>query len=385
VDARSQELAARFEAARGARPEAFAHAGGRVNLIGEHTDYHEGLVFPAAIDLRTWAVGRSRSDGRVRVESVELGRVAEAASQSLAPGRGAGWDSYLLGPVWAAREAGIPCEGVDILLSGDVPFGGGLSSSASLEVTIVGLVCALASQKRAGLDVARIARRAENEYAHVPCGLMDQAASACGEAGSALVLDCRSLELTRVPIPDVWALVVADCGVKHALGTSEYNKRQAECAEARQALGVRALRDATMPMLLGQQATISDVAFRRTRHVITENDRVGQLVQALRDCDAGAASRLLDASHQSLRDDYEVSCAELDALVAAALGVPGVIGSRLTGAGFGGNTVSLVDARCAEACATGIAARYFEATGVRSRARVVRASAGLVAGRVGAS
>ena len=295
----------------GVTPHAFAHAGGRVNLIGEHTDYHQGLVLPAAIDLRTWALGRRRDDSRLRICSLDVDDRVEASVDTLAPRDKAGWQSYVLGPLWAWRQRGLPLPGADILLRSTVPFGGGLSSSASVEVALVGLAGALTGQPVAPMDAARIARQAENDFCHVPCGIMDQVASACGQPGSALLLDCETLELTPVGIPEAWALVVADSGVKHALGSSEYGRRQRECAEGCRALGLASLRQASLDMVTSRRTEVSDVVFRRMRHVVTENDRVRGMVQALRAEDAEAVRSLMAGSHESLRRDYEVSCAEL--------------------------------------------------------------------------
>jgi galactokinase len=369
-----------FEQVWGASPEAFSHAGGRVNLIGEHTDYHQGLVLPAAIDLRTWALGRRRADLRLRICSLDVHDTVEASIDALAPTDEAGWQSYVLGPLWAWRQRGLPLPGADILLRSTVPFGGGLSSSASVEVALLGLAGALSGRPAPPMEVARIGQQAENEFCHVPCGIMDQVASACGKAGCALLLDCETLQLTAVGIPASWALVVADSGVKHALGSSEYARRQRECAEGRRALSVTSLRRASLDMVTSRRGEVSDVVFRRMRHVVTENERVRAMVEALRSADAGAAHDLLAASHESLRRDYEVSCVELDELVDSASRVPGVIGARLTGAGFGGNTINVVQADRAHECALAIAQTHLERTGREVRVRVVEASDGLVAG-----
>ena len=391
MDARWVALSDSFESAYGRRPQAGSDAGGRVNLIGEHTDYHEGYVFPAAIDLRTLAVGAKRNDGMVRVRSMRTAGEASATLATLAPPL-AGWQAYVLGPLWALREEGLIASGADILVDSDVPFGGGLSSSASVQVALIGLALALAGEQRgpacspaltrATMDVARLARKAENGFCGVACGIMDQVASACGRAGHAILLDCRTLDRVEVPIPPDWALVVADSGVKHALGTSEYAKRQAECASGLALLRKdderrKALRDVTLPMLQPWEGKMPDKAYRRLRHVVTENERVIHARRALESVDSAGFGKLLFASHESLARDYEVSCPELDALVEVASSVPGVIGARLTGAGFGGNTINVVASERAQACAQAIVDGYASRTGRRTRALVVRPSGGL--------
>ncbi len=300
----------------------------------------------------------------------------------LAPREEADWRSYVLGPLWAWRQRGLPLPGADILIGSTVPFGGGLSSSASVQVALVGLAGALAGQPLPPMEAARIAQQAENEFCHVPCGIMDQVASACGQAGSALLLDCETLEIAAVRIPEPWALVVADSGVKHALGSSEYSKRQRECSEGCRTLGVSSLRQVSLDMVASRRAELPEVVLRRIRHVVTENDRVRAMVKALQAADETAVHDLMAASHESLRRDYEVSCAELDDLVEIAAHMPGVIGARLTGAGFGGNTINVVRAHRAEPCARGIADAYLRKTGRAIQARVVSASDGLVVGSV---
>lgn len=371
-----------FERSFGREPTMVSHAGGRVNLIGEHTDYHDGFVFPAAIDLRTMAAGAPRDDGVIRIRSIKAEDEAEAEFSSLRPPVKVDWKAYVLGPFWALREQGYPVCGADVVIDGNVPFGGGLSSSASVEVALVGIATAMSGLALPGPEIARIARLAENGFCGVPCGIMDQMASACGREGHALLIDCRTHQMDPVRIPEEWALIVADSGVKHALGTSEYAKRQQECAEG---LGrirarhprVKALRDATMEMVDEVRPEVEDRIYRRLRHVVTENQRCLDAREAMLRGDASAMGALLAASHRSLAEDYEVSCPELDTLVEIATGIPGVIGARLTGAGFGGNTINVVDAGRAQACAEAIAEGYASKTGRRTAVRVVQAAEGL--------
>ncbi|MBM4397482.1 MAG: galactokinase, partial [Deltaproteobacteria bacterium] len=249
--------------------------------------------------------------------------------------------------------------------------------SASIEGALVGVAAAIAGGEIAPMDAAMAAKAAENGFCRVPCGAMDQVASACGREGHAILLDCRTLAFEAVPFPPAWAIVVADSGVRHSVGAG-----QRECAEgmdaARRAFpDARAARDATMEMLEAVRADMPEVSFRRLRHAVTENARTVAARDALRSGDAGALGRLLAGSHASLAADYEVSCPELDALVEAASATPGVIGARLCGAGFGGNTVNVVEAARADEVAAGIADRYAAATGRRTAARVVRPAGGL--------
>ena len=383
-----QGAAEAFEKAFGRRPAAVAHAGGRVNLIGEHTDYHDGFVFPAAIDLRTFAAGAPRADGVVRVWSEnEQAEVACPVAELALPAGKADWRSYVLGPIWALREEGWRLPGMDVFLYGAVPFGGGLSSSASVEVSLVGLAAALAGAEVAAPEAARIARKAENDFCHVPCGIMDQMASACGREGHALLLDCRSLAIDPVPFPKDWVIVVADSMVKHSVGGGEYATRQRQCASGLAKIrerfpGIKAARDLTISLLDASAAALDEVEHRRLRHAVTENERCLRARDALKAADANRMGTLLAGSHQSLARDYEVSCPELDALVEAAVGCPGAIGARLTGAGFGGNTVNIVRARQAADFRAALEMAYLRATGKRTVTRLVKPAGGLAVARL---
>lgn len=376
-----------FEQTFGRPPVLQASAGGRVNLIGEHTDYHEGFVFPAAIDLRTTVAAAPRDDGVVRVWSDNVKGLAEARLADLVPPPAPDWSSYVLGPFWALACAGHPVRGADVWLRGEVPLGGGLSSSASIEVALVAAGAALAGVDPSPLDVARVARAAENHFCGVPCGAMDQVASACGRAGHALLLDCRTLGIEEVPFPESWALVVADSGVRHSVAAGEYARRQRECEEGMEVVRrafpfARTARDLSAEALEEVRTAMPEVSFRRLRHVVTENARTLAARDALRRADAVAMGRLLAGSHESLARDYDVSCPELDALVAAAVATPGVIGARMCGAGFGGNTVNVVEGGRAQEVAAGIAERYAGSTGRTTTTRVVRPAEGVVVTRL---
>jgi len=367
----------------GEAPAVVGDAGGRVNLIGEHTDYHEGFVFPAAIDLRTRVAGRPRADGILRIRSRNVGEERQTPVAALTPPGGhPPWWAYAEGPFWALREAGIPLPGADVQISGEVPLGSGLSSSASIQVALVALGAALAGKALPPMEIARLARRSENAYCGVPCGAMDQVASACGVAGHALLLDCRTLTFEAVPFPPEWALVVADSGVRHSVAGPEYARRQQECARGlavvqRTFPEVRSARDLTADRLESLRSDLDPTAFRRLRHVVTENARCLEAREALRHRDGATLGRLLAGSHESLARDYEVSCPELDLLVEIGTGLPGCVGSRLTGAGFGGNTVHVVRTDAVEAFCEALRHQYQERSGRVTPMRIVHPEQGV--------
>jgi galactokinase len=339
-------VAAAFRERTGRDPEGVWAAPGRVNLIGEHTDYNDGFVLPAAIDrLVRVAAGRS-GGGRLRLWSLQAGPPADLALAEVGPGRVDGWAAYPAGVAWALGTAGVEVGGADLVVDGDVPAGSGLSSSAALECATA---TALADLHGAGLDrpaLAALARRAENEVVGVPSGVMDQMVSMLGRAGHALFLDTRSLESEQVPLALEAAglrLVVVDTRAGHRLVDGAYADRRAACQAAAATLGVAALRDATIDRVEAAAEALGDPGLRRARHVVTENARVLAAVELLRAGDLDRLGPLLAASHASLRDDYEVSSPELDTAVDAAVEA-GAVGARMTGAGFGGSAIALVPA-----------------------------------------
>jgi galactokinase len=334
----------------GLAPDAvrIARAPGRVNLIGEHTDYTGGLVLPVAIDLGVSVAFVPTGDRRVEVVFAATGERDGFDLDSIGPRRGRSID-YLAGVAWSLAVEGVPTTGFRGLVAADLPAGAGLGSSAALELAAsLALTAGAAAWSVDLMVLARLAQRAENEYVGVRCGLMDQFAAAFGRAGRALLLDCRSLEHRPVRLPiDEIAIVVCHTGSPRRLDGSAYNDRRAECDRALAGLAeldpsIRSLRDATPELLQIARPRLDDVAFRRARHVVTENSRVRTVVDALDALDLNAIGRTFAASHASLRDDFDVGAPELDALVEIAIATPGVIASRQTGAGFGGCTVSLV-------------------------------------------
>ncbi|MFN8518374.1 MAG: galactokinase [Chloroflexota bacterium] len=355
-------------------------APGRVNLIGEHTDYNDGLVLPAAIDLEMRIAYLPTDDRQVRLASGQTGDTL--AFDAGAPGpRAGGWRDYVAGTAWAMGEAGLATHGLTGVLESTVPVGAGLSSSAALELASAWALSGTDAPAADPLSLVRVAQRAENDYVGMRCGLMDQFASAAGVAGSAVLLDCRSLEHRAVPIPAGLVLVVAHTGVPRSLTSSAYNERRAQCEAAVAVLarhdpGVSALRDVTPTMLDRYADELEPVVLRRARHVVEEDERVLATERALRVGDLDEVGRLFAASHASLRDLYEVSVPELDALVALAASTPGVVASRMTGAGFGGCTVSLVHAEAVERLRARVAHEYAALTGREPRVWAVRAVAG---------
>jgi galactokinase len=365
----------------GRTPRLF-RAPGRVNLIGEHTDYNDGFVLPFAIDRSTYVAAAPRADRRLVVESLELPGPAELDLDGPRSSRPGQWAAYVEGVARSLEAKGATVGGADLLAASDVPFGAGLSSSAALEMATGLALLALANQPLDRIQLALAGQRAEHEYVGTRCGIMDQYVSALARPGHALLIDCRSLEARPVPLDlSAHTVVIFDSGVKHALAGGEYNARRADCERGvtllQQAMpGVRALRDVSSADLLRHGATLPEKVMRRCRHVVTENERTLQAVEALERGDLSALGPLMAASHASLRDDYEVSCAELDVLVAEASAAPGVVGSRMTGGGFGGSAVNLVARGEVESMIQRVGAAYRSRFGGTARALVTDAAGG---------
>ncbi|MGI5139472.1 MULTISPECIES: galactokinase [unclassified Streptomyces] len=337
-----------FEELFGSAPEGVWAAPGRVNLIGEYTDFNEGFVMPFALPHTAVAAVSRRTDGVLRLHSADIGGpVVELRVDELRPLTNTSWAAYPAGVVWVLREAGHVITGADLHLSSTVPTGAGLSSSAALEV-----VTALAFNDLFGLglsrpELARLAQRAENDFVGVPCGVMDQMASACSDEGSALHLDCRDLSIRQIPFDlaaQDLALLVVDTRVKHALGDGAYAERRAGCEEGARQLGVSHLRDVAYEDLDSALARLSDERVRRyVRHVVSDDHRVDRVVALLDAGDVRAIGPVLTEGHVSLRDDLRISCPELDLVVETA-NASGALGARMTGGGFGGSAIVLVEA-----------------------------------------
>lgn len=379
----ASRAAADFAARFGVAPTHAAAAPGRVNLIGEHTDYSEGLVLPMAIDLACVCVGRLAlgATGPHRVWSGKAHAIV-AIDLDIAPGphwRGKGWSAYVAGVLARlVSHTGTPLPAMDIAIQSDVPLGAGLSSSAALEVSIAALAASLAGLDVLPADLARIGREAEREYAGVPCGIMDQLVSACAEPGTALLIDCRderTRPITLDPLADMQVLVI-DSTVKHALVSGEYERRARGCAEAARILGISALRDATPAMIESRASDLGDELTRYARHVVTENARVVAFVEALERGRTESLGSLMLASHASLRHDFRVSCPELDAIVEIAQSIPGVLGCRMTGGGFGGSAVVLARSGAVGPCIEIVTRTMKDRRGIAPRSFVVTPSAG---------
>jgi galactokinase len=356
-------------------------APGRVNLIGEHTDYNLGFVLPAAIDLEIRIAFVPTDDRRVELVSGATGERARFDLDAIGPRRGA-WIDYVAGTAWALAEAGVAMRGLRGIIVSSLPTASGLSSSAALELVAAWALADAPGGDVAPLSLARICQRAENAYVGVNCGLMDQFASACGVAGDAVLLDCRSLDFRPVALPlATHTLVVIHTGSTRSLTTSQYNVRRAQCEAAAAALGaedpsVQSLRDVTPAMLPRMRDLVGDDVFRRSRHIVTENGRVVETIDALAAGDLAAVGGLWAASHASLRDDFEVVSPELDALVEIATTVQGVAATRMTGAGFGGCTINLVERGAVAALTDRVMADYPGRTGLTPRVYAVDAVAG---------
>jgi galactokinase len=358
----------KFQSAFGQTPRIF-RAPGRVNLIGEHTDYNEGFVMPAAVAFSTYVALSPRSDRKLSIRSEEFPGNLDFDVDHLPVRRIGQWCDYLLGVASVLQQHGCQIGGANILVHGEVPIGAGLSSSAALEVSSAFALLSMDGSKIPLPEIAKLCRKAENEFVGARVGIMDQFVSCMGKAGHAFLLDCRSLEYKFVPIPAGVELVVCNTKVKHDLATGAYNKRREECEEgvrhfAKWDPSVHALRDVSIQMLEAHAKDLPARIAKRSTHVIRENQRTLEAAAALTAGDLAKMGKLMRESHDSLRDLYEVSCRELDVMVDSAEGLPGFIGGRMTGGGFGGCTVNLVRQQNAQQFASQITERYRNATGI---------------------
>jgi galactokinase len=367
----TSDILGRVNDAVGGRADVVVRAPGGANPIGEHTDYNDGFVLPVALDLATYVAGTP-------IDShLELGSLNEdgVATVDIRTGEGpiSGWGRYATAVVRALLDEGVPLLGLRGVVGSDVPAGAGLSSSAALEIAIA---MAVAAEVPAPTELARICRRAENVYVGVQCGIMDQLCSAAGIPGCALLIDCRTHDFEAVPLPDDLTLLVIDSSVERGLGDSAYNQRRSECEGAAELLGVPALRDVSMTELERRADSMEETLWRRARHVVSENERVLSTARALRDGRIEKLGPLFEASHRSYSRDFEASLPEIDILVDIARTTDGVVAARLTGGGFGGSTVNLVDVSSAARTAERILERYGEMTGFTGRAWISRPAEG---------
>jgi galactokinase len=381
------ELHRKYLEAFGRPPAQVVRAPGRVNILGEHVDYNDGLVLPAAIDRAVYIAAAPVQGDLVSLLAVDLDKqvdfhLANLPDKTDSQGQPLpGWARYPAGVAWALEQSGLPTSGIQALYSSDIPIGAGLSSSAAVEVGFATLWQAFNGWKVDPLKLAQISQRAENVYVGVSCGLMDQFASACGVEDHALCFDTRSLEWEPAPLPEGIALVIADSGVRRSLTNSGYNDRRAACEQAVEILrqylpNIRALRDVQVTDFAALSPYLPEIPRKRAEHVVKEIHRVGSALNAMRRQDKQALGAIMYSGHNSLRNLYEVSTPELDRLVEISRGLPGCIGARLTGAGFGGCTINLVESDQAQAFIDGLQAEYQPPGGGAAQVYLCHASAG---------
>jgi galactokinase len=383
-------LASRFEQIFGRPHQIETHAPGRVNLLGEHVDYNQGVVLPVAIDRVVTLAAAPTSDGIVTLNAIDLGeQVTFMLSDidkkcNLIGNPLPGWALYPAGVAWALHQAGLPLCGMQAVYTSDIPIGAGLSSSAAVEVAFATTWQALSTWNLDKITLAKLCQRAENDYVGVSSGLMDQFASTCGVEGRVLCFDTRSLEWMPLELPPGTSIIIADSGIRHSLATSAYNNRRAACEQAAQLLRkylphIQSLRDISTVEFAAYSMYLPVEIARRAEHVVKEIHRVDQAIIALQRGDASMFGGFMFASHKSLRDLYEVSLPELDSLVEIARGLPGIYGARLTGAGFGGNTINLVEEKNAARFMEGLQETYAKKTGRATKVYPCKASAGAMA------
>jgi len=370
----SEQVSESFVQHFGSKPLLIVRAPGRVNLIGEHTDYNDGFVLPMAIDRAIWIAVRQRADRFVRVHSLDFGTDTIFSLDDLKKEQG--WAEYLKGVAFILQTDGHRLSGWDGVIIGDVPRASGLSSSAAVELATARVFASISNLEWDAAFMARVGQRAENEWVGVNCGIMDQMASAACKEGHALFLDCRSLEKQHVPLPDHVAIVVMDTSTRRGLVDSAYNERRSQCEEAAHFFGVRALRDVSLDKFEERKTGLSEIVMRRARHIITENRRVLDAVQAMRANDVVRLGNLLNASHISLRDDFEVTNEALNQIVEAAQMQLSCYGARMTGGGFGGCAIALVNAGETQAFVSEVEKIYRRKSGLEPQIYICKASAG---------
>ncbi len=365
----------RFSDKFGIEPPLVVRAPGRVNLIGEHTDYNDGFVLPLAIDRGVWIALAARADGEVRVYSTDFDESARFTLGNLEHG-GPSWSEYLKGTAWALEKAGHRLTGWEGVMGSDVPIGAGLSSSAAVELATSRAFAAISDIAWDPSTMAKHAQRAENAWVGVNCGIMDQMISAVGRQGHAMLIDCRTLETRAVPLPENTGVIILDTATRRGLVDSAYNERRSQCEAAAAFFGVPALRDITVAMFEARAGELDPVTARRARHVVTEDVRTLAAAEAMERHDAATLGRLINESHASLRDDFEVSSPALDTMVAIAQKLPGCYGARMTGAGFGGCAVALVRRQESSAFVDSISVEYERQTQLGPQIYVTEASEG---------
>jgi galactokinase len=356
------------------KPAFVVRAPGRVNLIGEHTDYNDGFVLPMAIDRAVYIALRPREDKSVRLYSIDFDAWGEFNLDNLQ--RDSGWLEYPKGVAWALQVAGLNLSGFEGVMTGDVPRGAGLSSSAAIELATAKAFHCVSNFNWDAKQMALLGQKAENKWVGVNCGIMDQLISAVGQKDHAVLIDCRSLDLQAVPLPANTVVVVMDTNTRRGLVDSAYNERRSQCEEAATFLGVKALRDVTLQEFENRKKDLSPLTYKRAKHVVSENERTVQAAQAMKQGNAALLGQLMNESHVSLRDDFEVSSNALNVIVECALVEDGCYGARMTGAGFGGCGVALVKADHADTFAKNVVQSYKSKTGQEASIYVCSANDG---------
>ena len=370
-----QQVSEEFQRRYGEAPTLVVRAPGRVNLIGEHTDYNDGYVMPMAINRAVWIAARPRSDSYVTIYSLDFEQHAQFSLTEISKGKDL-WVEYIQGVAWALQENGQPLTGWDGVLIGDVPIGSGLSSSAALELAAARTFSAICGFAWDAPEMAKLCQRVENHWIGVNSGIMDQMISATGVADHAILIDCRWLYLDPVPLPPETAVIVLDTATRRELVGSAYNERREQCETAARFFNVPALRDVTLAQLTAVADMLDEVVYRRARHIISENQRTLDAANAMRVGDAETLGRLMNASHESLRDDFEVSSEALNIIVECAREHESCYGARMTGAGFGGCAVALIRADAAEDFVATVAAKYEQRSGRKPAVYVCQATDG---------
>jgi galactokinase len=370
-----QQVTEAFQRRYGEAPTLVVRAPGRVNLIGEHTDYNDGFVMPLAIDRAAWIAARPRNDSYVTLYSLDFEQMAEFSLDEIVKRENL-WVEYIQGVAWALQESGFALQGWDGVLVGDVPIGAGLSSSAAVELAAARTFCAVAGIEWDAPEMAKLCQRVENQWIGVNSGIMDQMISATGVADHAVLIDCRWLNLEAVPLPPGTAVIVMDTATRRELVTSAYNERRQQCETAAKFFNVPALRDVTLVQLEAVKDLLDDLVYRRARHVVSENERTIAAANAMRAGDAVLLGQLMNESHASLRDDFEVTNDALNIIVECAREHEACIGARMTGGGFGGCAVALVRADAAEDFAAKVAASYVQRSGNQPAIYVCQATDG---------
>ena len=356
-------------------PTFIASAPGRINLIGEHTDYSNGFVLPAAINLGIILVMSPRKDAKVIVHSLDFDETEAFSLHNFVKSSG-GWIAYIKGVAWALQQKGYALQGWEGVMAGTIPIGAGLSSSAALEMACVSAFCQSSNLSLTPKAAAEAGRMAENQWVGVQVGIMDQLISAAGRQGTAILLDCQSLDYEYVPVPAEISLIVLDTGTRRELSFSAYNTRQKEIEEATKLLSLPSLRDGTATILENTKAAMPKVLYQRAKHVITENERVLQFCAAMKNGDLWTMGKLLNQSHASLRDDFDVSSPELNTIVEIAQAQPGCFGARMTGAGFGGCGLALISKENDQVFIDAVSESYLSQTGVQPQIYAVQSADG---------